>query len=148
MENNNENNKEENNLEEMEQEEEQEVKAKKLATEELVSSLSMCPLNKSLFSPSSFSFPNISENNNSNNNNSLFSSSFSLLANPKVEESSSHSKCCLLDLPPELHTKILMFLDPEDVLSYSRTCRTCLKCADTQQVRSSRCKWTIFAKTS
>jgi hypothetical protein len=40
----------------------------------------------------------------------------------------------LLSLPIEIHSKILFLLDPSDVLSYSRTCKTCLEYAESQQL--------------
>ncbi len=39
-----------------------------------------------------------------------------------------------LSLPVEIHSKILFLLDPSDVLSYSRTCKACLKYATSQQL--------------
>eukprot|EP00095_Tigriopus_kingsejongensis_P011596 maker-scaffold297_size217559-snap-gene-1.21 protein:Tk11596 transcript:maker-scaffold297_size217559-snap-gene-1.21-mRNA-1 annotation:"PREDICTED: uncharacterized protein LOC103575170" len=39
-----------------------------------------------------------------------------------------------LALPQEVHTGILDLLDPSDLLAYSRTCRTCSKFAESQQV--------------
>ena len=39
-----------------------------------------------------------------------------------------------LTLPPEIHAKILMMLDPTDVLSYASTCQTCNIYAETQQI--------------
>ncbi len=46
----------------------------------------------------------------------------------------SDSSVTFLSLPPEIHAKILLLLDPTDVLSYARTCRACHKNADTQQL--------------
>ena len=46
----------------------------------------------------------------------------------------SGNKTNLLNLPVEIHAKILHLLDPLDILAYSRTCRTLYKYADNQQL--------------
>ena len=40
----------------------------------------------------------------------------------------------LLSLPEELHSELLTLLDPADVLSYARTCRTLRDYSDNQHV--------------
>ena len=50
----------------------------------------------------------------------------------------------LLSLPVEIHSMILYLLDPPDVLAYSRTCKTLLRHADSQQLW--RYQWCKFSR--
>ncbi len=40
----------------------------------------------------------------------------------------------LLSLPPEIHSKILLYLDPTDVLAFARSCKACFKNAESQHL--------------
>ena len=50
----------------------------------------------------------------------------------------------LISLPVEIHSMILYLLDPPDVLAYSRTCKTLLRHADSQQLW--RYQWSKFSR--
>ena len=106
------------------------------------------PSSEARFLPS-FSFPNVSSTLltcpsgsapfglSGGGGTAIFGSGLSLLSSTSLSScspSSSPSRAGLLSLPPEIHARLLLYLDPTDVLSYARTCKACSKYADTQQL--------------